>query len=282
MKLAIITDSSANLETSYIDNKPLLWVLPLMIIIGGVPYRDQVDIQPQEVYAQLDKTKVTTSLPDLHQLKTTLDTIKAKGYTDVLSISISSGLSGTYNAFSLLFQSYDGLNIHTFDSKTLAGAQGMLVMRAVALAEQGSKPQDIIQTLTKLRYEDSLAFYTINTLKYLKRGGRIGKIEGTIGDILHIKPVITVNDDGVYTTFSKNFGFNRALLSIRKALTGKFLDRPIDVIIHYGQDEAIAQSLALKLRNELNVKQLSITPLTPVLGIHTGPEMVAVIAWAAL
>ncbi|MFA5235679.1 MAG: DegV family protein [Bacilli bacterium] len=281
MKLAIITDSSANLETSYIAGIPFLWVLPLMIIIGGIPYRDQIDVQPGEVYAQLDKSKVTTSLPDLQELKNTLDAIKTEGYTDVLSINISSGLSGTYNAFSLFFDNYEGLKIHKFDSKTLAGAQGMLVMRAVALAEQGQHPEAIIQELTKLRYEDSLAFYTINTLKYLKRGGRIGKIEGTIGDILHIKPVITVSDEGVYTTFSKNFGFNRAIMSIRKALTNKFNETPIDVIIHYGDDEAMAQSLAVKLRAELKVNTLTITQLTPVLGIHTGPEMIAVIAWVA-
>ncbi len=281
MKLAIITDSSANLEPSYIASKPLLWVLPLMIVIGGVAYRDQVDIQPGEVYAQLDNAKVTTSLPDLHELKNTLDAIKAKGYTDVLSLSISSGLSGTYNAFSVFFKDYEGLKITAFDTKTLAGAQGMLVMRAIALAEQGADPETIMAALTKLRYEDSLAFYTINTLKYLKRGGRIGKIEGTIGDILHLKPVISVNEEGVYTTFSKNFGFNRAIMSIRKALTTKFKDTPIDVIIHYGDDEAMAQSLAGKLRAELKIHDLTITQLTPVLGIHTGPEMVAVIAWVA-
>ena len=278
MKLAIITDSGANLEAPFITSKKNLRVIPLIIVVSGKSYRDQIEITSKEVYEKLDTDKITTSLPELGDVKQLLDQLKSEGYTDVLSISISSGLSGTFNALKLLFDDYEGLDITSYDSRTLAGAEGQIVERACALSEQGLTPAQIVPLLEKLRNTESAAYYTINTLKYLKRGGRIGKVEGTIGDILHIKPVITVNEHGVYVTASKSFGFNRALLFIRKELVEKFQGHEINLTIHYGTDEEAAQLLANKIKNELSVKNLTISALTPVLGIHTGPQMMAVIA----
>ena len=278
MKLAIITDSGANLEAPFITSKKNLRVIPLIIVVSGKSYRDQIEITSKEVYEKLDTDKITTSLPELGDVKQLLDQLKSEGYTDVLSISISSGLSGTFNALKLLFDDYEGLDITSYDSRTLAGAEGQIVERACALSEQGLTPAQIVPLLEKLRNTESAAYYTINTLKYLKRGGRIGKVEGTIGDILHIKPVITVNEHGVYVTASKSFGFNRALLFIRKELVEKFQGHEINLTSHYGTDEEAAQLLANKIKNELSVKNLTISALTPVLGIHTGPQMMAVIA----
>ncbi len=278
MKLAIISDSGSNLESTYVTKQTNLRIIPLMIVINGESFRDQIEITPEQVYAKLDAERITTSLPSLNDVMTMLDELKTQGYTDVLSISISSGLSGTFNALKLFFEQYQGLKITTYDSKTLAGAQGQLVTKACYLAEQGVGVNEIINSLDQMRYQDSLALYTINTLKYLKRGGRIGKVEGTIGDMLHIKPVITVNEHGVYVTASKSLGFNRALLYIRKAMIDKFHDHPVNIMIHYGENIEAAEALALKLKNELNVTTLIVNPLTPVLGIHTGPMMLAVIA----
>ncbi len=278
MKLAIITDSGANLTPDYVKKHKNLRVIPLMIIINGKSYLDGVDITISEIYAQLDSTKISTSLPALEDLEALLTELKGAGYTDVLVINISSGMSGTYNAFSLFFKDYQGLTIHHYDSKTLAGAQGFLAIHAVKLATEGRSAAEIVTVLDQLRYHDCLPLFTINTLKYLKRGGRIGKVEGTIGEILHIKPVITVNDEGIYFTHSKAFGFARALLSIRKSLLEKYGTTPVDLILHYGDDLAEAEALAAKLKIELNVKTLIISQLTPVLGIHTGPSIVAVIA----
>lgn len=281
-KIAVITDSGANLSAQYVAAHPNLKVIPLMIVVGEQSFREQLEITPDEVYQKLDEHRITTSLPKLEDLESTLMQFAKDGYTDVLSISISSGLSGTFNAFELYFRDYRGIAIHSYDSKTLAGAQGQLVKRALQLINKNLTIEEIKAELNQLRYKDSLALYTINTLKYLKRGGRIGKVEGTIGDILHIKPVITVNDHGVYVTAAKSFGFNRALLHIRAALKEKFGETPIDLVLHYGSDQDIAKTLGEKLKREVNVASFEITQLTPVLGIHTGPTMLAVIASIAV
>jgi len=96
MKLAVITDSAANLLPSYLKQQKNLFVVPLMIVVDGKNYRDQVEITANEVYKQLDDHDVTTSLPSMDDLHKLLEDLKKKEYTDALVINLSSGLSGTY------------------------------------------------------------------------------------------------------------------------------------------------------------------------------------------
>jgi len=279
MKTAIITDSAANLDQDLIDGMPNLYVIPLQILIDGDNFRDQIDISTEEVFEKLDDHKLSTSLPSNEDLYQALDTIKEKGYDHVLALNLSSGLSGTFNAFRLVFSDYEGLTFTHYDTKTLGGGLGYIVEYAAKLVKEELKMDEIVQKLDKLRYEDSLSIYTIDTLKYLRRGGRIGKVEGTIGHALRVKPVITVNDEGVYVTLSKSIGsLHRALLNMKNLLVEKFNQDPIDLTIQYGEDLEKAQELGEKLKGSLNIKRLRMTKLTPVLGIHTGPKMFAYIA----
>jgi len=278
MKTAVITDSAANLLPDLLKKFKNLFVIPLMILVDGKSYRDQVEITAEKVYEQLDDHTITTSLPSIDDLNLLLDKLKKENYTDVLVINISSGLSGTFNAFRLAFQNVEGLTITHYDSKTLGGGLGYIVEYAMELVNLKKPMIEIVPLLDQLRFEDSLAIYTINTLKYLKRGGRIGKVEGTVGDLLHIKPVITVNDEGVYVTLSKGFGLQRSLITMKDLMVKKFGTDLIDLTVHYGNDLEKATELSERLKKDLNVRTLVISPLTPVLGIHTGPMMFAFVA----
>ena len=278
MKIAVLTDSASNLSEEFILKQKNLFVVPLMIVIDGKEFRDQVEISASEVYSKLDTNKVSTSLPSNEDLHNVLSEIKKQGFTHLLVINISSGLSGTFNSFRLALAEEKDLEIIQYDTKTLAGGEGFIVEYALELIQKNTDFKKIPELLAKLRKDDSLAFYTINTLKYLKAGGRIGKVEGTIGDLLHIKPVITVNDEGVYVTLSKAFGLKRSLLKMKSILVDKFGDDLIDLIIHFGNNEDEAKELAEKLKSNLNIRNISIIRLTPVLGVHTGPEIIAYIA----
>jgi len=278
MKIAVLTDSGANLTQEFIKNNDNLFVVPLMIVINGKEYRDGVEINSSEVYSKLDTHKVSTSLPSPLDLKKTLEDIKKKGFTELLVVNISSGLSGTFNAFRLTLAEEKVLKIVQFDSLTLGGGEGFIVEYALELIAKGTKLDALTPLLKKMRFDDSIAFYTINTLKYLKAGGRIGKVEGTIGDLLHIKPVITVNEEGVYVTLSKAFGLKRSLLRMKSILIEKFGQDKIDLIVHYGDNEEEAIDLAEKLQGSLNIRSTRIIRLTPVLGVHTGPEIIAYVA----
>jgi len=278
MRIAILTDSASNLSADFIKKRLNLFQVPLVITIDGVDYRDQVEVSAEEVYEKLDEHKIITSLPKTDDLVATLEQIKKEGFSDVLCINISSGLSGTFNAFRLGFDHVEGLNITHYDSKTLGMGQGFLVMHALELVDADTPITEIVERLDHMRHVDSIAIYTINTLTYLRRGGRIGKVEGTIGNILHIKPVITVNDDGVYVTMSKAFGMKRSLISMRNILVEKFGDDVIDLVVHYGNNPDQAMKLGEKLKGYLNIRNVSISQLTPVLGVHTGPDMFAYVA----
>ncbi|MFW6284991.1 MAG: DegV family protein, partial [Bacillota bacterium] len=181
MKTAIITDSAANLDERFLEAHENLFMLPLLIMIDGESFRDQIEISSESVYEKLDSHKVSTSLPSNEDLYTLLEKLKTEGYTDVLAINLSSGLSGTFNAFNLVFKDYEGLSITHYDSKTLGGGLAYLVEHAVKRIGEGITPKAIVKELDTIRFEESIALFTIDTLKYLRRGGRIGKVEGTLG-----------------------------------------------------------------------------------------------------
>ncbi|MDA3931745.1 MAG: DegV family protein [Tenericutes bacterium] len=277
MKVAVLTDSASNLSEAFIKEHKNLFVVPLMIVVDGKEYRDQLEISASEVYKKLDAHEVKTSLPALTDLNETLATIKKDGYTHLVVINISSGLSGTFNSFRLALEEVKDLKISHFDTKTLGGGEGFIVEYALELIEKNTAFSKILPLLKELRNKDSMAYYTINTLKYLREGGRIGKVEGTIGDLLHIKPVITVNEEGVYVTLSKAFGLKRSLLKMKSILIDEYKDDLIDLIIHFGNNEDKAKELAEKLKPVLNIRNLKLVRLTPVLGVHTGPEIIAYI-----
>ncbi len=277
MKIAVITDSSSNLSFEYVNKIKNLDMMPLMISFKDKFYRDQIEIDYETVYKNLDKEKITTSLPDLSDFTKSIRNFIANGYTDILVITISSKLSGTFNAFKVAAKEYDEVNIHMYDSKTLAMTLGYLVEEAIQSINSNYSITEIINRLDDLRFNNSIALYTVETLKYLRKGGRIGKVEGTIGDILAIKPIISVSDEGVYYTVGKAFGVNRALITMRNVVKKKYGKSLIDITIHYGTSIDKAEKVATKMSAELHVRNINIVQLTPVLGVHTGSEIIAFI-----
>ena len=277
MKIAVITDSSSNLNLEYIKQHNNLMMCPLMISYDGEFYRDLIEVDYETVYKKLELTKVTTSLPDLSDFNDAINQFKKDGYTDILVLTISSGLSGTFNGFNTAAKEHTDINIHMYDSKTLSMGLGYVVKKAIASIKEEKSISRIIADLNQLRYEDSIALFTVETLKYLRQGGRIGKVEGTIGELLRVKPIIFVNDEGVYETLSKGFGISRVLITMRNEIKKKFKDQLVDITIHYGNNLEKAKSLKTKIEKEMNTNSIDLVQLTPVLGIHTGPEMFALI-----
>ena len=144
MKLAILTDSSANFTKEFIQEHSNLFVLPLMIIKGEESFRDQIEISTAEVYALLDDYKISTSLPSREDVEATIQQIKQAGFTGVLIIPVSSGLSGTFNFLRLYLEEEKELKVHLFDSKSLAGGQGLIVEHALELNQKGHAVETII------------------------------------------------------------------------------------------------------------------------------------------
>ena len=193
-------------------------------------------------------------------------------------IGISSGLSGTFNSVRLIANEFDGLNIHCFDSKALSCAQNMLISTAVTALKTTDNVQEILNKLQKTR-KKMVAMFCVRDLTYLIKGGRIGKVAGTVGTLLKLCPVIKVNDDGVYETASKTIGFNRAIDTLINEFKTHFANAEIAISLTYSSNKEIAEKIKSEIKKHCKVKSCEMNPVTAVLGVHTGPDMAGIAAY---
>ena len=179
-KIAIMADSGTDVPPNYRNKYGIYW-LPLLINYSDGIYRDGVDIQPHEMYDRLPTEIPKTSLPDGGMVTELFDRIKADGYEKLLVVTISSGLSGTYNMVRLMAEEYDGLKISVLDTKNISIGSGLIAIRAAQMVND----EDIgwNELLIRIRHEvpKSKVFFCLDTLKYLQKGGRIGLVSAMLG-----------------------------------------------------------------------------------------------------
>jgi DegV family protein with EDD domain len=193
---------------------------------------------------------------------------------DILSIHISSGLSGTINS------ARDGgeqvkpeANVSYWDTLTLSGGERFQVMAAALAARANWALHSILERLGKIR-EKTEVIYTLDTLEYLARGGRIGRVKAIAGAVLNLKPVIRVDADGKYTTVTTGRTLGKSIISIGDYLHGRYGQTPVWVTVLHGRFAEKAEVLANELKSKLNVVKLETNRISPVLGVHTGPGIV--------
>lgn len=278
-KIAILTDSSCDLSDEDLAENDIQMV-PLRIVYEAQEYRDRLDITPQQVYDRLLEEVPHSSLPLPEDAMDCLDALKAKGYTDVLYIGISSGLSGTTQMMRLLATQYEGLTIHVLDSKTLSMALGFMVLEAAKTLKETGDLMQTIARVTQVR-NHTKAFFVIPTLKYLRMGGRIGAVAAVLGSTLNFKPVITVSDEGKYVTAAKVRGFQNAIARMEELVSKHFAREPIHLAIVHGDAPEGAASIAGRLQKTMSVIQTKLRQISPVLGVHTGPGLLGLIAYPA-
>ncbi len=198
---------------------------------------------------------------------------------EVLSVHISSGLSGTIESARLGASHVKDASISLFDSLTLSGGERFQVKAAALAARAGWKKAAILERLEKIRASTEVVF-TLDTLTYLAKGGRIGRVEALAGSLLKIKPVICVDKaDGKYNTVSKERTISRSLDAIYKHLSSMYgPEVPLWVSVMHGQMADQADRLSELLREKLNVARLEVLRVSPVLGVHTGPGVVGAAA----
>ena len=271
-KIALITDSACDLDLNTLKENNIN-LLPLRIIYSNGDYRDRIDISPQEVYDNLEKEVPKTSLPSAQETEDILNKLEQEGYTHVICISISSGLSGSFNALRLALEDPPKLTSFVYDSKILAYPQGEIVLEVAKLIKEGKSYEEIIKEIPEIR-KRVIGYFTINTLEYLKKGGRIGRLAGTVGELLNLKPIITTDEDGVYYNVAKVRGRKQSLSKMTELLKGYLAKGKCEVaVLHAGcEDEAIKYMNSLK--DLTNVVSIKIAEISPALGIHGGPGLI--------
>ena len=271
-KIALITDSACDLDLNTLKENNIN-LLPLRIIYSNGDYRDRIDISPQEVYDNLEKEVPKTSLPSAQETEDILNKLEEEGYTHVICISISSGLSGSFNALRLALEDHPKLTSFVYDSKILAYPQGEIVLEVAKLIKEGKSYEEIIKEIPEIR-KRVIGYFTINTLEYLKKGGRIGRLAGTVGELLNLKPIITTDEDGVYYNVAKVRGRKQSLSKMTELLKGYLAKGKCEVaVLHAGcEDEAIKYMSSLE--DLTNVVSIKIAEISPALGIHGGPGLI--------
>jgi DegV family protein with EDD domain len=198
----------------------------------------------------------------------------AKSDKNIFSMHISSGLSGTIAAARAGGEAArPEANVEFWDTLTLSGGERFQVMAAALAVRAGWTMEAIQERLVKMR-EKTEVIYTLDTLEYLSRGGRIGRVRAMAGALLHLKPVIHVDIDGKYSTVSTARTIGKAMQAITEHLHKKYNDAPLWVTVLHGRFADKADALAKSIKDELHVGKLEVMRISPVLGVHTGPGIV--------
>jgi DegV family protein with EDD domain len=277
--MKIVTDCAADLSKSEIQELEIT-IAPLFIQFpdGEV---NAVDITPDEFYERLKS--MAPKIPTTAQPSAGIFTNIYKGLTetgeDVVSIHISGGLSGTIESARLGATQLPGKSVEIVDSLTLSGGERFQVLAAAMAAKAGWQKEKILEKLSKIRAANEV-IYTLETLEYLQRGGRIGRVQALAGSLLHLKPIICVEkSDGKYSTVGKVRTIPKALDAIIDYLIKIYgRETPLWVTVLHGQLEDQAKNLAALAQENLNMKKLEIMRISPVLGVHTGPGIVGIAA----
>lgn len=274
-KIAIITDSGCDLSNEQIQEHNIN-VLPLRIIYKDREYIDRVNITPDEVYNSLKLEVPSTSLPSMEEIDNLFIKLKNDGYTHIIAILISSGLSGTYNSVRLVSENHPEIQSHIFDSLSLSLGTGAIVLECAKMIANGKDFYEIIDALPLFRKRIRV-YYVLETLQYLIKGGRIGKVSGTIGELLNLKPIISVNEEGIYYTHSKVRGRKQSISKLIDIARATLQQEKAKIWTLHGGAIEECKELYNSVSELPNITELSFGNISPALGVHTGPGLLAII-----
>ncbi len=284
MDFEIVTDSCCNLLEDMIDDFGI-HVLPLTFMVDGEDEVYQSYLKGErtdlkQFYTMMREGKVfKTSLPNLAESEALFRELLGSGH-DVLYIAFSSGLSGTYQALSLmaaqLQEEFPERKIHVVDSLAASGGQGLLVWYAVQHARAGESIDQVRDWLEENKLH--LAhWFTVDDLMFLFRGGRVSKTAAWAGTLLNIKPVLHVDDEGHLIPMEKVRGRKKSLNALIDHME-KSANKPISdqmVFITHGDCVEDAEYVAAKIKERFGVKEVVINYVDPVIGAHSGPGTMA-------
>jgi DegV family protein with EDD domain len=274
--MKIVTDCAADMPNEELERLGIIQA-PLFIQFpeGEV---SSTDISADEFYNRLEamRPQIPTTAQPSGGIFAELYRKIAQVEKNILSIHISSGLSGTINAARDGSEQVKGeANVNHWDTLTLSGGERFQVMAAALASKAGWAYTAIQDRLTKIR-EKTEVIYTLDTLEYLARGGRIGRVKALAGALLNLKPVIRVDMDGKYSTVTNGRTLGKSMKAIADHIAQKYGNTPVWVTVLHGRFAEKAEILASELKGQLNIAKLEVMRISPVLGVHTGPGIVGV------
>jgi len=278
--MQIVTDSGTDLKLPPEQMEGLnVHVIPLTVTLEGRSYRESIDIQPDEFYRLLAATDSlpVTSQPSAGSFAETYRRLAATD-PEIISIHISSGLSGTVNAAQAGAAQVPEAQVTIVDTKTLSAAAGWQVEAALRGAKAGWSKAQILAFMARIG-EASNSIYTLNELKYLIHGGRISHLKGMLASVLNIRPLIGVEKEGgTYTQRGSARTLRAAILKIADVVAEQYAPgTALRLQVLHGDNPEGAALLRERLAELFKCTWLPTGPIAPVLGAHTGPGLVGLV-----
>lgn len=277
-KIAIVTDSTAYIPKE-IGADFIFHVAPLQLIWGDEQFRDGVDIQPDEFYERLQTAEImpSTSQVTPGTFKEIYKDLSSQGY-EIFSIHISSKLSGTIDSAIQAKEMLELQNIEIFDSFTTGMALGFQVLTVARAVANGASLKECVKIAQKAR-ENSGVLLTVKTLEFLHRGGRIGGAQAFLGTMLKLKPILEVRG-GKIEPAGKARTMNKAVDKMIDILIEKIDHKsPVRLAIQHANARVEAENLQSKVINALGnveIAEIMISDVSPVIGTHIGPGVVGI------
>jgi DegV family protein with EDD domain len=275
MPLRIVTDSTADLDQFELDELGIAMV-PLTVRFGDDAYLDRLEINAEDFYTRLANARVLphTSQPSVGQFHEAFALLAAQGADEILAIHLSSKLSGTFGAARVAArQAPAGCHVSVLDSRTIARGLAALVRCAAEVARQGGSSAQAQAAASALIRRHTVQIL-LDTLEYLQRGGRIGRARSLLGSILNVKPIVRLEDGEVVAggrVRSRARGVQQLFETASKTPEIEH------VVVEHSGGVADAEDLAHRLRDELPGKRVEVRWLSPVVGVHAGPNAIGTV-----
>ncbi|MEJ5230479.1 DegV family protein [Pseudothermotoga sp. U03pept] len=273
MKVAIVFDSSIDIPAEYQFELPH-YILPLKVYVEASEFKDKIEITDEQFYSQaLSGKKVGTALPNPSETAQLLVKL-SKEYDHLYIVTISSKLSGTWNMVRMTLEQMNIKNATLIDSKSGSVKSFYVVYR---LIEDLKAQREITEQTGQQYVQDSLLVFTVTTLDYLHRGGRIGKAKALLGKILRIKPILSTSNEGEVLSLGSARSIKQLIEEMVKK-TKEFLHFEDYIIIGGYGAQHMKQYLDELLSHFPSQKIFGISRIGPGVSAHVGPEVFGLVA----
>jgi DegV family protein with EDD domain len=270
MGIKIVVDSTADLSDSFLQEYGIERV-SLKVHLGNETFKDWVDIQPKEFYKLLRAadTLPTTSQPSPAEFIDVYKKIASK-QDSIISIHLGAKLSGTFQSAMLAKSMLPEYDITVIDSRQATAGIGLVALKAAQAARQGKTKAEVLAIIDSI-INNQKTLFMVDTLEYLHKGGRIGKASALIGSLLNIKPILSLDVDGGVMPVDKARGKRKAERTMLQLIKNTYGDAPLFVAICHADALEYAEQFIDLLKAEINVDEIIITDIGPVIGTHVGP-----------
>lgn len=274
-RIGIVTDSTADIPKGYIERYGIE-VVPLKVFFGEEEFRDGVDLTSEEFYNKLQTSPYhpRTSQPSPSDFINTYRKL-GKEVDTIVSIHISGKLSGTYQSALIAKSNLEELDINVIDSKVTSMVLGIVVIQAARAVEQGKGKNEVIDLIHGILSKMKI-YFVVDTLDYLQKGGRIGKAAAFMGNLLNIKPLLSLGD-GEVIPVEKVRGKSKAVKKLLEKMRENIKPtKPVRVSVLGARADKEMEKLSKEIQEQFNVIEIIKASIGAVIGTYVGPGTVGV------